>query len=423
MGRGKSSVNSPTGIEIRNDSIRVRFTYRGERCAETLKGKAATKSNIAFAEKKLAVINYEIAEGVFDYTKHFPSSKKTHLYGGIDRSRTVLEGLESWLARKKAVVAPSSYLGYKNKAYKHLVPKFGTSLIKSIKKTDIEYWQVVELPAQELSNKTINLIFIALRGIFKDAMGDQIIDFNPVDLINNLEIADNLEPDPFSNAELDKLLSIDTHRQQELNAYGFNSWVGLRESELLALAWEDIDLDKWTVKISRGLVINEYKMPKTRSSTREFDLQDDAIYWLKRQREYTEMLPAAKVKTRQQDGRTFKTESLRFVFHNTNTKKPWSGDTVFRKVFTSILRKAKVRYRGPNQLRHTFASRLLTQYIPPEWIAPIMGTSMEMLRKHYGKFIPSDRPNLGRIISDMLKSNAEKCTKYVPFENQEDLTN
>jgi hypothetical protein len=43
-----------------------------------------------------------------------------------------------------------------------------------------------------------------------------------------------------------------------------------------------------------------------------------------------------------------------------------------------------------------------------------MGTSVEMLRKHYARFIPEDRPNLGRIISGMLRSNSRKRTKYVP---------
>jgi integrase len=116
----------------------------------------------------------------------------------------------------------------------------------------------------------------------------------------------------------------------------------------------------------------------------------------------------------QKDGRSFKAESLRFVFHQTATGRPWSSDNVYRNVYADLLRIAKVRYRGPNQLRHTFASWLLTQSVPLEWIAPIMGTSVQMLKKHYAKMIPEDRPDLGRIIAEILRGQQERLDQTEP---------
>jgi integrase len=57
---------------------------------------------------------------------------------------------------------------------------------------------------------------------------------------------------------------------------------------------------------------------------------------------------------------------------------------------------AGLRYRGVNQCRHTFASRLLTTgKYPEKWIADYLGhTSTAMLHKHYGKMIKQDRPDL-----------------------------
>ena len=59
------------------------------------------------------------------------------------------------------------------------------------------------------------------------------------------------------------------------------------------------------------------------------------------------------------------------------------------------LKKAKVRKRGINQGRHTFASQLLTSgQVPPEWIAEQLGHSdTSMIYKHYGKLIAEDLPD------------------------------
>ena len=409
----------PKGIEIRGDSVRLCFAYKSQTCRETLKGKSISKSTVEFAKKKLAIIKYQIAERSFNYLEHFPgSSRAARLSGAKDANRTIEQGLNSYLERVKNKLAPSSYRSYKGKAMKHLAPKWGHRLIRDIQKTDIETWQLVELPAAELSDKTINIIFIVLRGIFKDAVGDQVISFNPLDLVGNLDNPEGDEPDPFTQKEIDQLLAVKTHRVQEINLIGFNSRSGLRLSEVLALAWEDIDVKTWTVRISRGRVMGEYKVPKTKDSIREFELQPEAIAWLKAQMAHTYMAEPEEVEIRQRNSRSMKKERLRIVFHNTSTSKPWSGDNVFRKIYTGILKKAGVRYRGPNQLRHTFASWLLTNLIPLEWIAPIMGTSVNMLKKHYAKMIPEDRPDIGRLIKDVLKSQREQLQQTTEKEKQ-----
>lgn len=373
-----------------------------------------TRANTAYAEHKLSVIKLEMREGRFNYANHFPNSNRADLFGSSrNSSRTVEQGVISWLSIKKATVAPSGYRMYQNNAHKHVIPKWGQRRFGDVNRTDLVRWQSLELPAQDLANKTINGILIPLRGAFADAHADQIITLNPFDTIRNLELNAEGEPDPLSLEDLTRLIGIDTHRRQEINAIGFNAWAGLREGELLALAWEDIDLDKWSVRITRNRVNNEYKLPKTKASIREFDLLPEAIEFLQAQKVFTFMKPAVEIKVRQRNNRSFTKEQVRFVFHSSVMDKPWAGDGPFRKVWADLLRKAKVRHRGPNQLRHTFISQMLTQYIPPEWIAPICGTSVAMIRKHYGKFIREDRPSLGAAIAKIRERNEEIGPKRV----------
>lgn len=400
--------NLPPGIEIRNGknikSIRLHFTYRGHRCKETLRGKEVNQANVEYAKRKLDMINCQIHDNTFDYLSHFPRSLRgAKMAGGSSRGRTVITGVAKYLAHQKTKMAPSGYRAYENKANKHVVPRWSSTQIKDIKKTELETWQRVELPALGLSDKTINDIFIILRGVFADAVGDQVITFNPLTLIKNFEKSSDVEADPFTTKERNKMLELDTYRHQEINSFGFNTRAGLRLSELLGLAWEDIDTDRWVISISRGLVEGEFRIPKTHGSVREFELQEEAITWLKKQKQHTYMTEPVDARIRQKNPRHFKSARLRIVFQCTTTGRPWGDDDAYRKAFAALLSKAKVRHRGPNQMRHTFASWLLTNSVPLEWIAPIMGTSIEMLKNNYAVPVNEDRPNLGRVIGDMLK--------------------
>lgn len=64
--------------------------------------------------------------------------------------------------------------------------------------------------------------------------------------------------------------------------------------------------------------------------------------------------------------------------------------------FKAHLKAAGVRYRGPGQCRHTYASQLLTTGVASvDWIAEQMGhTSANMIRQHYGMWINEDGPDV-----------------------------
>ena len=61
----------PTGLVIRDRSIKIWFMYRGKRCWESLPLKPST-ANIRHATKPREEICTRIAIGVFDYAEFFP---------------------------------------------------------------------------------------------------------------------------------------------------------------------------------------------------------------------------------------------------------------------------------------------------------------------------------------------------------------
>ena len=128
------------------------------------------------------------------------------------------------------------------------------------------------------------------------------------------------------------------------------------------------------------------------------------------QRAISQMLPPIMINVTQSDNRTMIQEELGVVFINSHTGKFWSDSESFNKgFFKPHLAKAKIRHRGANQARHTFASQLITAGINERWIAKQMGhTSIAMLEKHYGKWMSEEIPDMANRVSEILKRGSDR---------------
>lgn len=394
------SSKLPLGVEVRGDTIRIRFTYKGIRCTPTLKGIKATKSNIKFAEQKRNTVLYEINNGSFDYASHFPSCTKARLFSRESKKVNIDQALDDFLEIKSKTLAPSTFKSYKNKAEMYIRP-WGKQLINEFTASDIEFW--VETDLHHLSNKAINEILIIARGIFKRAFRDGLIDNNPFVHIDNKPIFKD-EPDPFTRDEIDRILSTHSNQPQNINMLQAAIWSGLSISEYFGLAWEDIDTERWVAKVRRVKVDGNWKLPKTPKREREIELIEPAVEALIRQKEHTYLKESITIKVLQRDNKTKVSETITPVFLSSVTNQVHSYSPFIR-FFRDHLKKAKVRYRGPNHCRHSFASQMLTLDISKEWIAVQLGHSgTKMIEQHYGKWIKEDAPPMAKIVSNLLKS-------------------
>lgn len=145
-----------------------------------------------------------------------------------------------------------------------------------------------------------------------------------------------------------------------------------------------------------------YKVPKEKIRIRTIELVVPALSLLKDQFASTGDLPPVTVEVFQRDNITSRNESVRFVFRNGASGEPWHPASVSR-WFAGHLKRAGVRHRGPNQCRHTFASQTLSSYVPAEWVARQLGhTDTSMVRRHYGRWLPSDTRSMASLVSQML---------------------
>jgi integrase len=219
--------------------------------------------------------------------------------------------------------------------------------------------------------------------------------------VKNIESDHDVEhADPFTREEIERIGSTDACPVTRMIT--FNCWAGLSLSEMAALAREDVDLPAGILRVRRAYVVGEYKVPKERARIRTIELIDPALQILKEIMRDAEDAEIETVLVTQRDNVSVKKESLRFLFKTPSERAAWTGRNI-SKWFTAHLEKAGVRHRGVNQCRHTFASQALSSYVPVEWVARQLGHSdTTMVRKHYGRWIPSDTKSMAGMVSQMM---------------------
>ncbi len=356
MGRG-------TGIRARGTSIQISFYWKGKRFQPTLQMEP-TKANLKYAERLRSTILLEIAQGTFDPSKYFRTGQETKI-------PTVREALESWLVSIEKQTASSTLRDYKSAVRYHLIPAFGDLPLDKLSAQAVRTWMA---GLKEITHKRINNILVPLRGALGDAFHDGVIDRNPMDRIKNLPL-ETREPDPFTPEEVGLILHTAEGTFRNLIQFAF--WTGLRTSELIALEWGDVDWKRGSVFVRRAIVRNVVKETKTKAGMREVKLLDPAREAVEAQKEHS-LLPGGR------------------IFTNPITKKPWNDDTAIMRHWQSVLKKSGIRYRNPYQTRHTYASLLLSAGENPMWVASQMGhADWGMIRKRYGRWIPSVDPSVG----------------------------
>lgn len=314
---------------------------------------------------KRQAILYEIKTDTFDYLKHFPHSKKAREFRKTRPDHfTIGEGLKAWLHRMQTKCQRSTLAGYSSAIHYHLIPKFGALAIADLTATLVKEW-LTELPC---SNKRKNNILTPLRQLYEEMYLDEVIDKNPLDRVKNLTVHSR-EPEPFTGHEVASILNELEDQQRNLIQFAF--WSGLRTSELIALRWQDVDLEHNRIFIRQAKVRGYIKGTKTSAGSREVTLQ-----------------PQAKKALLNQQPHTRKVGDI--VFHDSRTGEPWKNDQAIRKVvWAPALKSAGIKYRNPYQTRHTFASTLLSRGENPLWVAQQMGhKDWGQIRKVYGRWIP-----------------------------------
>lgn len=186
--------------------------------------------------------------------------------------------------------------------------------------------------------------------------------------------------------ELKKTIKGNTFEPLILTALG----TGLRQGELLALKWQNVDLKNKYLKVEETLkkvyvfdsdgnknLETLIQKPKTTNSIRTVDLPDKIVDLLK-------SLP--------QNGE--------FVFCD-EAGNPYSAKTIFGN-WKRILAPTKIPYKKFHSLRHTYATMLLTKGVDLKTVQDLMGHSDITITQIYLHVLPKTKKDAVNKLNKIL---------------------
>lgn len=390
MATSKPAHQLPRGVSIRTlksiDRLQIAFSYRGRQCREMLPEKKITRAYIDYAAGLRNEIRRKIADDVFNYSSYFPDSPTAKLFVAEPKWVTIGDLLRAQLSLygqqvTNGTMSSSTLLGYTKIINGQLLPKWEGTAVHDLAPSMLREW----ISQMGVTAKTARNVLSPLRSVLDDAVNDELIESNPLDrialskLIRQTSKKSEYEVDPFDVDEVAALLK--NARLDERSFIQFWLETGLRPGEIIALPWRNIDWVHNTVRVDTNIVTGIVdgkqtqveKPPKTAAGIRDIELSSAALESLRAQKPISFLA----------DGR---------VWFNPRTASPWDMDSQVRKtLWEPLCKRAGVRYRNPYQLRHTYASTLLTSGCNPFWLAGQMGhEDAEMVFKIYGKWIPAN---------------------------------
>lgn len=302
----------------------------------------------------------------------------------IDYQSVILGDLmHSWLfeiIRVSNKIKPSSFERYEC-IYRNYVKDseiYGLKL-NNLKSMQLQryYNKLYDSGKKSTLIKNINKL---LRTFFNYAVDEGYIIKNPCSgkriVIPGETETESQEVEVFTNEEIHKLREyLELHRLKALFLLALGT--GLRQGELLALKWSDIDLDSEELKVERSIrqlnIINanetkEYKTiiqtPKSKSSIRVVSIPSNLIPVLK---EHEKKQKLEKVKA----GPSYIESD--FVF-TTELGKNIDARNLLRS-YKRLLKRANVPYRKFHALRHTYATKLFEANVPLKTVQTLLGHS------------------------------------------------
>ena len=258
---------------------------------------------------------------------------------------------------------------YKRHFSNHIVPYFGKRLISSITSMELLDWQNKKLETFEVSTvKKFRSVFYT---IFTDAFLEGIVDQNPFDRVARpvdlavFDDSDAMDEDdkninPYTLKEIENLISKAAGYLK--NFIAIMAFTGMRPGELVALKYKDLDFTNNIIKIRRTRTLGENGPTKTKSSKRDIEMLPIVKQYLLLQKELTFI---------NIDGD---------VFLNKSKKIFYSHDTIA----VSFKRLTDNDPRYLYQLRHSFASLMISEGEDMLWVSRVMGhKSLDITLKIY----------------------------------------
>lgn len=305
--------------------------------------------------------------------------------------------LWSWLSQKEAGIKQSTYRLYESTIRNHIVPIIGSKKISKIEQSDIQNLYLMKKNSG-VGGRTLQVIHTVINSSFNFAVRNGILISNPARFITSPRYS-SPEMDFYSEDEVALLLSAVKGTDFEA-LLQLAVTTGLRQSELLALKWSDVDWKRNTFSIQRQLLRKfqnkEYfSSLKTQAGKRTIHLGKKTIQCLQEHKN-RQIIQKKKYSVLWEDNN--------LVFPS-SVGTPINQRNLLRR-FKKILDENGLREIRFHDLRHTAASIMLNHGISPFIVAKRLGHSkVSITLDTYGHLLPGMQQESADYIDTLISHN------------------
>lgn len=381
MAVDKNGKKLPKGITIRKDGrYMARFQYEGENY--TLYGSELDKLLVQVEDLK-----YEVRHGLYEKEQNI----------------TVDSWYKTWMEEyKQHQVKPTSYDLYERTYDGHIKPYIQKKKLKDIRPEHIQ--RIYNAEAKKVKQQTLTRINVILNGLFQQAYKNGIIQKNPVKRATLPKLREEVERRVMTLEE-QKLFLEYAKKTYYGNIFEVALSTGMRNGELRALEWSDIDFKNKMMHVTGTLIYTKggyYKgTPKSRSSKRDIPMLDNVYQILKeRRKEQLELKLSLGDKWQPEgglDNLVFTNEFGSAVKHPTIQ--------YYMKHVQDMIRNDDITLEPIHihTLRHTFATRCIENGMQPQVLKTILGhSSLAMTMDLYSHVLPNTKTNEMQKIANLF---------------------
>jgi integrase len=289
---------------------------------------------------------------------------------------TIREAAEAWLkgaeegtirTRSGDAYKPSALRSYRASLEQRVLPEFGAVRLSALGRVDVQDY-ADSLLAEGLDPSTIRNTLMPLRAIYRRALARGEVTVNPM---TGLEL-------PAVRGRRDRIASpaeaaalIDALPEADRALWATALYAGLRRGELMALRWENIDLEKNLITVACSWDVKAGPVePKSHAGKRTVPIASALRV----------LLIAHQLRSGRADGLVF----------GRSPERPFEPVTLAERA-ARAWRKAQLTGITLHECRHTFASLMVAAGVNAKALSTYMGHASVMITlDRYGHLMPGN---------------------------------
>jgi len=215
----------------------------------------------AWSQRGRPPAGYVTKRGAEDWLRHvLDEVRRGTLPGMVRTGATFADAAAEYLryAEHERGCKPWTLRGYRSVVHAHLLPAFGQRPIEAITTEMIEAW----VAGLDGSIRTRNKLLIVLHGVLSRARKVYGLPFNAAAEVEGFRERRSGDIAVFSPEEIWALVRA-AESEQDAAIYLTAAFTGLRQGELLALRWRDVDFSRSVIRVRGSYGLGELTSPKS----------------------------------------------------------------------------------------------------------------------------------------------------------------